>query len=300
MLAFPVILLNLSAKKASAQDDDHGRISGTVTDMTGTTVRGASVTITNEATGVSLPPVTADSSGFYVDDEVAPGTYTEEVAKDQFKTSIVNGIEVRGGWHVTLDLALQLGQKTETVASDLTNPRNPPVRTIRVQNMKIADISPFVSATLSPALNPVQPGTVKVHMAVENISDYKLVYGGVLATFDVRDKNGKLAPETPWGCTLHFFSPCYNSKIDRIGRLRMQNYLKPRKTLEGDMDLTSEYHLSHPGTYTVVCYLFYFDAGRGGGGAGASCPGCLCGESLLPNEGCLEYLRTNKIKVTVR
>jgi Carboxypeptidase regulatory-like domain len=273
MLAFLVLLLNLSTEKASAQEANHGRLSGTVTDMTGAAIGSASVTITNEATGVSLPPITTDSSGLYSTGDVAAGTYTEEVTEGGFKTFIIKGVEVYGGSRIRVSPRLQLGQKTETVTSEWTNPRNPRVEIIGIQNKKIADSSPSVSATISPALGPVKAGSaVKVHIAVENTSDHEIAYENALVMFDVRDENGKLPPETPEGCTFHFFSPCHT---DGGMGLPFSGGLIPHKKVEEDEDLTVEYDLSQAGTYTVVGFLCYL-VGEG--------PGCL---------------RTNTIKITV-
>jgi Carboxypeptidase regulatory-like domain len=271
VLAFSALLINLSTEKASAQDI-YGRISGWVTDTQGHTIPDADVTIVNESTGVALSLKT-NSDGFYVDKELAVGTYSVQVTKDQFKVTIVKGIVVHAGARQTADVVLDLGAKTETVTVQWFDPSNPPAKIIGIQPVKIADSSPVVSATLSPTLSPVKAGSVKVHIAVENISDHQIGYGTPLITFDVRDENGKLPPETPLGCTLHFFSPCHN---DGALGPPFASYLVPHKKSEEDEDLTLEYDLSRPGTYTVVGYVRYF------------------------SDGAPEYFRTNKIKITVR
>lgn len=270
MLAFSALLLNLSTEKASAQDI-HGRLSGTVTDTQGHTIPDADVTIVNESTGVALSLKT-NSDGFYVGKELAVGPYRVEVTKDQFKVTIVKGIMVHAGERHTDDVQLELGGKTAAVTVVEAGVNYSPVRIIGIQNIKTADSSPVVSATLSPALSPAKVGSaVKVHMVVENTSDHEIHYGTPLIAFDVRDENGKLPPETPLGCTLHFFSPCHDDRQ----LSSMVGILVPHKKLEEDEDLTLDYDLSHPGTYTVVGYVRYF------------------------SDGAAEYFRTNTIKITV-
>ena len=54
-IVFAILVSSIALETAKAQDIV-GRISGTITDRSGAIVPGASVTITNEATGVSRPP----------------------------------------------------------------------------------------------------------------------------------------------------------------------------------------------------------------------------------------------------
>ena len=58
----------------AAAQDIVGRISGTITDVQGAVVPDAHVTITNEATGVSRPPIATNGAGFYVADALPVGT----------------------------------------------------------------------------------------------------------------------------------------------------------------------------------------------------------------------------------
>src|SRR5271170_4128904 len=76
-----------AAVETARAQDITGRISGTVTDTTGAVVVGASVTVTNEATGVSLPPFSTNSSGFFVADDLPVGSYTVTASAKGFKTT---------------------------------------------------------------------------------------------------------------------------------------------------------------------------------------------------------------------
>jgi hypothetical protein len=83
-----------------------GRLSGTIQVANYAVIAGAQVTITNEATGVSRPPVTTDSSGFYVADDLPVGNYTVTVEAKGSKTTTVTGNMVTGGGRTNLNFIM--------------------------------------------------------------------------------------------------------------------------------------------------------------------------------------------------
>src|SRR5262245_8163441 len=91
-----------------------GRISGTVTDPSGSAVVGASVSITNEATGLSRT-VTTDSSGFYVATNLPVGNYRVTADQKGFGKEVKAGYRVDPDGRVTADFTLRPGGVTETV-----------------------------------------------------------------------------------------------------------------------------------------------------------------------------------------
>ncbi|MGC2420260.1 MAG: carboxypeptidase-like regulatory domain-containing protein, partial [Candidatus Acidiferrales bacterium] len=110
-----IFFLFVAAVQTARAQDITGRLSGTVTDTTGAVIEGASVTITNEATGVSLPPFTTDSSGFFVADDLPVGSYTVTASAKGFKTTSVTGNYVVAGGRLTANVVMELGAVTETV-----------------------------------------------------------------------------------------------------------------------------------------------------------------------------------------
>ena len=114
-IVFAILVSSIALETAKAQDIV-GRISGTITDTSGAVVPGASVTITNEATGVSRPPLTTNRSGNYVADDLPVGAYTVTVEKAGFKKTSVTANTVTAGGRLTVDVTLQLG----TVAASVT------------------------------------------------------------------------------------------------------------------------------------------------------------------------------------
>jgi Carboxypeptidase regulatory-like domain len=105
----------VAAVQTARAQDIVGRLSGTVTDTQGAVIPNAAVTITNEATGVSLPPIPANPNGFYVADALQVGSYTVTATAKGFKTTSVTGNYVVAGGRLTADVQMEVGAVTETV-----------------------------------------------------------------------------------------------------------------------------------------------------------------------------------------
>jgi len=91
-----------------------GSISGQVTDTSGGTVAGATVTAANEAIGVKLTTKT-NGTGFYSFPSLSVGAYDISVSETGFKTAIINGVLVQVGQNAAANVTLQVGEITESV-----------------------------------------------------------------------------------------------------------------------------------------------------------------------------------------
>lgn len=91
-----------------------GEITGTVLDVSGGAVAGATVTITNAATNLQRVQTT-NGSGIYDAPTLPPGTYTVKVNMQGFKSDVRNGVELEVAQVARLDFSLQPGAITETV-----------------------------------------------------------------------------------------------------------------------------------------------------------------------------------------
>ncbi|HEX7314050.1 MAG TPA: TonB-dependent receptor [Pyrinomonadaceae bacterium] len=105
--------LALVPSKVSAQTIV-GRISGTITDASGAVVPGASVTVTNAATNSARTAV-ADADGFYTVTNLPVGTYVVTAESQGFKRAEQRGVALTADARLTVDMALEPGQVTETV-----------------------------------------------------------------------------------------------------------------------------------------------------------------------------------------
>lgn len=98
-----------------AQSITTSQINGTVADNTGAVVPGATVTVTNSATGVTYHMVT-DGMGAYHVTDLLPGTYTMDVAKTGFETEHIQAFTLIVGQLFQQNIALAVGQAVQTVS----------------------------------------------------------------------------------------------------------------------------------------------------------------------------------------
>jgi len=89
-------------------------ISGTVTDSSGAAISGATVTATNVDTGVAYTQTT-NAQGYYSFQQLPLGKYTVEVQQTGFKTASRTDIVLQVNDARVIDIAMQVGQKTEKV-----------------------------------------------------------------------------------------------------------------------------------------------------------------------------------------
>src|SRR5947207_8076282 len=107
------ILLLVPAVSARAQFDT-GSIVGTVRDMTGAVIPGATVTLTNSATGLSVAKTT-DADGNYEFFTVRPGIYLVTAEKSGFALALAENVQVQVAARLRIDLQMALGQVSERV-----------------------------------------------------------------------------------------------------------------------------------------------------------------------------------------
>ena len=105
LLAFPLSLYGQGTTS---------RVTGIVEDNTGALVTGATVTLTNEATGISLTTETSEN-GTYTFDLIQIGSYTVTVEKTGFKKSISTKNTVNVNQPATVRVVLEPGEVTAAV-----------------------------------------------------------------------------------------------------------------------------------------------------------------------------------------
>lgn len=93
---------------------DRGTITGTVTDSTGATVTGATVTITNVGTNIPITLVT-NSQGSFTAPALQVGNYKVKIEKSGFKTAVQDNVKVSVGLTATVDVTMEVGEVTQTV-----------------------------------------------------------------------------------------------------------------------------------------------------------------------------------------
>jgi Carboxypeptidase regulatory-like domain/TonB-dependent Receptor Plug Domain len=108
-----LLLVFLLAVSCAAQTST-SQISGTVRDASGAVIPGASVTLTNEATGVVQKQSTTEA-GVYAFPAIPVGSYSVHVEAKGFKTLNKSGNIVQVNTPLAVDLTLEVGSSTESV-----------------------------------------------------------------------------------------------------------------------------------------------------------------------------------------
>ncbi|MGE0127908.1 MAG: carboxypeptidase regulatory-like domain-containing protein [Blastocatellales bacterium] len=111
MITLLSLLLNVMAQ---AQTSTVGSISGTVRDPQGAGVPKVEIVLKEERTGYSRT-VKTDDSGFYSALSLPVGVYTVSSSPQGFKKMANTGVELHVSENLVVNLALQVGEMTETV-----------------------------------------------------------------------------------------------------------------------------------------------------------------------------------------
>jgi hypothetical protein len=112
VVCLAVLALLISPMHASAQA--LSGINGTVTDVSGAVIEGATVTVTNVDTNVSRTAISTSAGTYYITDLI-PGTYTVRAEKSGFEAFVQKGVTVVGGATATANATMTPG----TVATEV-------------------------------------------------------------------------------------------------------------------------------------------------------------------------------------
>jgi len=102
------------APRLAVAQFENGSIVGTVHDTTGAVIPGATVEVTNNATGIVSTRTSNDSGDFEVP-SLRVGIYTVQITKDGFAPSRLPNVSVSIGARQRVDLNLTVGDTTSTV-----------------------------------------------------------------------------------------------------------------------------------------------------------------------------------------
>ena len=117
---FGVLLAVATASPLLAQSYQ-GELRGLVTDSSHAVVRGAKVTLTDEAKHVSRATV-SDAAGQYIFNQVDPASYQVQIEGEGFKSFERSGILVGTQQSVTIDVSLEVGNTSQTVVVSAAEP----------------------------------------------------------------------------------------------------------------------------------------------------------------------------------
>jgi len=109
-----VLLVILMTAQPGWAQEARGTILGRVTDSSGAVIPGASVTISNVATGVSVT-VQTNPEGNYSVPFLIPGTYRITVDSTGFKRFVRRGLELRVNDQLEVNISLEVGEITQSI-----------------------------------------------------------------------------------------------------------------------------------------------------------------------------------------
>src|SRR5262249_12950660 len=110
-----VVLLSLLAAAPPASAQQRATVAGRVMDPDGLALPGATVTVTNQATGTTRDVVTAENGAYSIPNLEAPGIYTVTVDMPSFTSMKRTDLSLSAGQSVVLEFKLQLGGLTEAI-----------------------------------------------------------------------------------------------------------------------------------------------------------------------------------------
>ncbi|MEP7076577.1 MAG: carboxypeptidase regulatory-like domain-containing protein [Acidobacteriota bacterium] len=95
-----------------------GSVEGVVTDAQGGVVSGATVTVTEMATGRAIN-ITTNEEGYYAAKSLQPGIYSVKIEKDGFSTATVDRVVLQVGQVARADVGMKVGSQSTTVQVDI-------------------------------------------------------------------------------------------------------------------------------------------------------------------------------------
>jgi len=167
--------------------DYRGQITGKVLDPSGAAVPGAQVKVINVATN-STASTTSDEHGSYTSLYLTPSTYRVTVEATGFKKLVRNGIDVRVGDSLQVDLTLEVGAAQETVnvtaeaalLETTSASTGQVIATRTIADLPLSDGNPFVLHRLAPGV--IYNGDLKFSRPFDNGGTSSIVVDGAPGT----------------------------------------------------------------------------------------------------------------------
>src|SRR5258705_2938668 len=155
---FAILLICLFTQPALGQVTT-GSLNGTVSDPSGASVAGATVTLVNTETGAERSGI-ASSTGTFDFQALQPGTYKMSVDAQGFKRVVSTGIIVSVATATQVNIPLEIGLANETVtvmaAQEVINVSSPSltnvINTRQVVDLPLGDRNPVQLAALQAGI----------------------------------------------------------------------------------------------------------------------------------------------------
>lgn len=189
--SFAAIFL-MVATLAYGQGSVTATLTGTVLDTSGGAIPGATIVITNSATGVKTE-TTSTSQGTFTVPALLPGTYSVTVSLTGFKTAVFNGVVLNAGVPTNITARLEIGGLEETVVVEgatalvqtVSSAVSSTINTEQIQSLpltsrNVMDFVTFLPGVSTPggnrqsSINGLPRGAINITLDGVNIQDNTL------------------------------------------------------------------------------------------------------------------------------
>src|ERR1700732_575655 len=109
-----LLLVLVFAFVSAARAELGGKITGVVTDQTGSVIPGAAVGVTNMQTGVKLT-TTTDQDGVFTFPVLSVGQYQIDVTSDAFKSYRKTGLAIDINSALVVDVTMQVKEQDQSI-----------------------------------------------------------------------------------------------------------------------------------------------------------------------------------------
>lgn len=162
-----LLILLLVPMLTLGQGVDTALVRANVADQSGASVPGATVTMTNDGTGVEFTCVT-EKDGTCSFNSLKPASYTATVKIDKFKTAVKEHVVLQVGQQADLNFAMEIGSETTTVTvqagaplvNTVTSDLGTTVAGNYILDMPLFDRNPNNLIFLAPGVTNVNGGDV--------------------------------------------------------------------------------------------------------------------------------------------
>ena len=149
------------------QGVDTALVRANVADQSGASVPGATVTMTNDGTGVEFACIT-EKDGTCKFNSLKPASYTATVKVDKFKSAVKEHVVLQVGQQADLNFAMEIGSETTTVTvqagaplvNTVTSELGTTVAGNYILDMPLFDRNPNNLIFLAPGVTNVNGGDV--------------------------------------------------------------------------------------------------------------------------------------------
>ena len=142
-----LVLFFCSAFSVPAQTPDTASLSGQVEDTTHAVVAHATISVTNQVTGLQRTTLTDDKGEFQLSGLPVAGTYRVESHKDGFANAVLKSVSLAGGSSAKVTIVLNISPASESVTVEGG------ANDVRIDEPQLGDFLDAVEIDSTPLLN---------------------------------------------------------------------------------------------------------------------------------------------------